>query len=355
MYGTLWAYCTVFAKAFAVQFALSGEEHPEEGSTFYIYLFVFACAVIPLSLMELSEQIYIQVTLTVFRGVMLLMMLLSTGIAYMSCTDAFGDLSNMSCDASRAADPAEAAHGSSSLTTVHFDKLYLFLPIAAYAYIFHHSVPALSEPVEDKRSLGRLFTIALLIAFVGYALLGVCLSAYFGEDSLTSSNLDWRHYQGVLNADGSTPWYAPVVSCFVVLFPALDVASAYPLNAFTLGNNLMSAYYGEDMHLHEKSRAKLSFFRLLAALPPFVGACLVNDLGHITAFTGLTGFAIAFVVPALLGYFSAQRMRELGLSEHTVHSSAFTGTVAQYVLGVSGTLLIVTVAASLLIHGASGR
>lgn len=228
MYGTLWAYCTVFAKAFAVQFALQGEEHPDKGVTYYIYLFVFACLVVPMSLMELSEQIYIQVTLSILRGVLLTLMLVTTLTAYSSCGTEFGSLSSTSCR-------SDAQATTSSLDVFRPDKLYLFLPIAAYAYIFHHSVPALSAPVENKRSLGRLFAVALLLSFVGYTLLGVTVSVYFGKETLSSSNLNWRTYQGVLNSDGSAPWYASVVSCFIILFPAMDVASAYPLNAFTLG------------------------------------------------------------------------------------------------------------------------
>mmetsp|Transcript_60439 Transcript_60439/g.118974 ORF Transcript_60439/g.118974 Transcript_60439/m.118974 type:complete len:517 (+) Transcript_60439:45-1595(+) len=348
MYGTLWAYCTVFAKAFAVQFALRGEENPDEGSTYYIYLFVFSCVVVPLSLMELSEQIYIQVTLTIFRGVMLVVMLLTIGIAYFSCGNEFGEMSNTSCE-------PDSVMGvntpPTSLLYVHFDKLYLFLPIAAYAYIFHHSVPALSEPVEDKASLGKLFGTALVIAFIGYALLGVCVAAYFENDTLSSSNLNWRHFEGVRDSDGKKPWYAAVVSCFVVLFPALDVASAYPLNAFTLGNNLMSAYYGDDMQLHEKNRFKTSIFRLLAAIPPFLGASVVSNLENITAFTGLTGFAIAFVIPPLLGYFSEKRLRDLNISKDTVHTSVLTSKSVQYVLTASGTLLILVVILCQLIFG----
>lgn len=348
MYGTLWAYCTVFSKAFAVQFALTEGEHPEEGASYYFYLFIFGCLVIPLSLMELSEQIYVQVTLTIFRGVMLVVMLLTTGLAYASHGTEFGSMSNTSGE-------QHTDTAGSDLFAVHFDKLYLFLPIAAYAYIFHHSVPALSEPVEDKRSLSKMFTVALLIAFVGYALLGVCVSLYFGNHVLSSSNLNWRDYEGVRNADGSVPFYAPVIACFVVLFPALDVGSAYPLNAFTLGNNLMSAFYGDEMHVHEKSRFKLRLFRLCAALPPFLGACVVRDLGNITAFTGLTGFAIAFVVPALLAYYSAQRMRVLDLDETTVHSSKYSGTAAQYLLCCSGTLLVIVVAVCNVVYAAPGR
>lgn len=331
-----------------MQFPLTGEKNPEEGISYYFFLLIFAGLVIPLSLMELSEQIYVQVTLTIFRGVMLVVMLLTTGLAYTSHGHEFGDMSNT------AGELHEDAAGS-DFFAVHFDKLYLFLPIAAYAYIFHHSVPALSEPVEDKTTLTKMFSVALIIAFVGYGVLGVCVSLYFGNNVLTSSNLNWRDYEGVRNSDGSVPFYAPVVACFVVLFPALDVGSAYPLNAFTLGNNLMSAFYGDEMHLHEQSRFKLRLFRLFAALPPFFGACIVRDLGNITSFTGLTGFAIAFIVPSLLAYYSAQRMHLLDLDEATIHSSVFANTTVQCLLAGCGVLLVLVVAISNIIYATPGR
>jgi amino acid permease len=345
MYGTLWAYCSVFAKSFAVQFALADETQPEEGSTYLIYLFVFGCIVVPLSLMELSEQIFIQVSLSIFRIVLLSLMIITTAVSFSACDQEFGELSSNTCR------PVSDGGEPISILSIHPSNLYLFLPMAAYAYIFHHSVPALSAPIEDKRSLSRMFAVALLVSFVAYSLLGAVVSAYFGAATQSSSNLDWKDYRGVLNADGSVPWYASFVSNFVVLFPAIDVASAYPLNAFTLGNNLMSAYYGADMKHHEQSRLKTSIFRLIAALPPFLGAAMVNDLHHITAYTGLTGFAIAFVVPALLAYYSTKKMAELGMSDNTVHSSGWTDKNAQYVMIGVGTALIVGVFGCQLIYG----
>jgi hypothetical protein len=58
---------------------------PIEGS-YYIYLAVFATVVVPLSCMELSEQIYTQVTLSLFRVLMLSVMILTTAVSYFRYT-----------------------------------------------------------------------------------------------------------------------------------------------------------------------------------------------------------------------------------------------------------------------------
>jgi hypothetical protein len=148
--------------------------------------------------------------------------------------------------------------------------------------------------------------------------------------------------------DGKPPIYARIISFFVVLFPAIDVASAYPLNAYTLGNNLMSYHYGEEMVKYEKSKTHLYFFRALGAIPPIIAACFVSDLGSITDYTGLTGFAIAFVFPAVLARYSARRCDELGIDKHTRFSGYLTSVFFQNLMIVVGVFLIIYVGVSLL-------
>jgi hypothetical protein len=56
IYGSLWAFTTVFANALAALYDL-GEYSYE------IWLLMFAAMVVPLSLMELTEQVYVQVSI----------------------------------------------------------------------------------------------------------------------------------------------------------------------------------------------------------------------------------------------------------------------------------------------------
>ena len=62
MYGTLWAYTTVFANAFAAHLSLT---HIHD-TDYMIYTLIFALVVVPVSLMEFSEQVSVQVALAVF-------------------------------------------------------------------------------------------------------------------------------------------------------------------------------------------------------------------------------------------------------------------------------------------------
>eukprot|EP01038_Epipyxis_sp_PR26KG_P008822 gene8822-11911_t len=336
LYGTLWAYSTVFAKAFSTHMPLQLYKDliQQQEIDYVLYLLLFSVLVVPLSLMEFHEQIFIQVMLTIFRVIMVSLMIITVVIAYIKNDIEFYNNSNTNNN-----NNISNVDNHSLIYGMNFQNAYFLLPIAGYAYIFHHSIPSLAHPVQDKKSLPKIFSYAIYISFVAYSLVGGVLSLYFGNHIQVSSNLNWETYLGYAQSYGGV-LFAKFVSFFVVLFPALDVASAFPLNAFTLGNNLMSTWYGNDMHKYEKSRMRLSFFRSLAAIPPIFAAYAISDLGVITDYTGLSGFIIAFIFPALLSKFSKLRLESFGISSNTIYTSWKTGPIYQNILAGSGIILL---------------
>jgi amino acid permease len=203
----------------------------------------------------------------------------------------------------------------------HPNRIHAALPILVFANIFHHSIPELSNPVDNKLQLGSIYTTTILICFVGYLILGVVLSLFFGKAVPTSANLLWSDYSG------PTPsLLQAAASAFIVIFPALDVASCFPLCAITLGNNILSAYYGEQVHTMAESKPHRVAFRLLAAAPPVLTAAFVTDLGAITRVSGICGFAIAFIFPSLL------------VNSHFLRRSTLVSTACTYLLFVIGVL-----------------
>lgn len=358
MYGTLWAYSTVFADSLAMRLPLfteQGDAITPGSASYMIYLLVFASIVVPSSMIELSEQVFVQVTLSFCRVLMLVLMVSTIASAMLQ----------------QQADIA-AGHGNSSmpfgsLTRILSDptsnnithdpmnakKLYLLLPMAAYATIFHHSIPSISQPVRNKSQLGRIFTVTLLLCFIAYTVMSIVISNYFGEKTLISSNLDWEFYWGKLDANRGIPLYARCISSFVVLLPALDVASAFPLNAITLGNSLMSSYYGSRIHVlgvTEASRAKIAF-RAIAAMPPILAASMISNLGTITHFAGVSGFAIAFIFPSLLAIYSERLLVNHGLPHKTQYSCWLTSRWICLLSIAIGLFLIVFVVTSLCVIG----
>lgn len=330
MYGTLWAYASVFAKALPAASFLPPLPYTS-------YLMIFSLFVVPLSLMELSEQKIVQVGLAICRFVMLFLMISTIVYSVLYNIQSFSDVLPVD---------TETVDFFSTIPLANFHNLYLLLPVATYANIFHHSVPALAEPLANMDDVIPVLSTTLIVCFVFYVLIGAVVSCYFVEHVRTASNLNWSTYVGYLGPSNSfqMPEWARFVSSFVLLFPAFDVASAFPLNAITLGNGLMSFYYTDSTQVDSRwfPVVKTSF-RLLAAIPPIIGAACVTDLGVITDYTGVTGFAIAFIFPSLLMVAAEQRCRTQGVSSRTPYSHILTGSVMQYATLAFGVFMTVYV------------
>ena len=118
----------------------------------------------------------------------------------------------------------------------------------AIAVIFHYSIPVLSHEVRDKLTLRSVFLWSFIVATVIYIVNGLVLALYFGDAANTQCNLNWRGYVGCAarDANGDLPvsTWARCVRAVVLIFPPLDVLSGFPLNAVTLGNNLLTAFTG---------------------------------------------------------------------------------------------------------------
>ena len=112
--------------------------------------------------------------------------------------------------------------------------------------------------MNDKPKVGLVFGYTFLLCGVAYGLLGIVGAAYFGEDVYQSANLNWHNYHGGTGTyvpgvdEGKMAWVniAPWAQCirtFVVIFPAIDVVSAYPLYAYTLGNTLLGLFHADNV------------------------------------------------------------------------------------------------------------
>jgi amino acid permease len=316
MYGCLWVFSAVFGKALAYHLTIG--DNVEWSYAFYLVL--FAAIVVPLSCMELTEQIAMQVTLAAMRIVMMVAMLgtLLPSLLNKDITRPFID------------ENSDVLDDGGSSVMMRIENIHHIIAIGAYAFIFHHSVPALSHPVVDKKQLLPIFGTTIGFCFIGYSMLGIVLSIYFGDHLEQAANLNWSDYVGSRHLEPTL--VSEAIAAFVVLFPALDVASAFPLNAITLGNSLMAAAYSNpsEYQIARKDRFIVSTYRIAASAPPIIAAGIVRDLGSLTAWTGLSGLLLVFVFPPLICLASSETFKLLGMHGYTWYHSTFTSNYGVY-------------------------
>lgn len=354
MFIGLLAYTQVFCVT--VRALLFASEKDDTAVGLFLPLLVFSAIVIPLSCIELEEQIYMQAILSLMRFVVIFAMILGSAVGlFLSHKNisSNGDLANNS------------KHFPAPI--VNFSGFGVAFSTALFSQLFQHSVPGLIRPLlkrpqSTRKRIRVVFGASLLTTCSLYLLLGITTSSYFLQDTNPSVNLNFVGYANGLNP--TKPWVKRICialnNYIVVLFPALDTLSVFPLVAITLGNNLFAAssprivnilsnrllfftpsnykqhttinstYYDSvenPINSTTRMRVKVAtiFFRLCAAVPPLIGSLFATDLSFSLQLAGVAGVYVAFVAPSLLQSNSTKLVEALfGTTSTTIYSGWYS-------------------------------
>lgn len=210
------SYATVAATAWSVNIPLNfgtleqcndqdfhKKIHPEgECQNAYRFcLVLFAVLVIPVSLLDLKEQVIVQVILGLLRfltlGAIIIYCFIYLVLDYTisSCGDVTPLRRNTSLDFTLLYDndPQEPQLMSIKKILFHFDfnGWVVAIPVFVYAYILHQGIPGLTHPIEEKKWLRGYFNILFLTITILYATLGVVVSLWFRDCTNETCTLKW--------------------------------------------------------------------------------------------------------------------------------------------------------------------
>jgi len=233
MFGSLWVYAAIFATSFrahggSVLFLASATTNPE--TAYRCYVLLFGILAVPLATLDLAEQKTTQTVLAAGRGVMLVLMTATAATALCS----------------------GGALGAPRPLDGYAKRVLSAAPIVAFSCTLHHSVPQICAPVrargddDDQHpdaafALNWIFRAAFLAAAAIYVAFASTIALFFGDTTASAVNLDWASYE-VVSASATARALGAFVAKFIVLYPAVNVVSAYPLSAITLGDALLAAY-----------------------------------------------------------------------------------------------------------------
>ncbi|GMF40741.1 unnamed protein product [Phytophthora fragariaefolia] len=325
MYGGLVGYSQVFVNTFLTQV-----DHVGDWQLSSVHAAaVFACIVVPLSCSDLTEQIYVQLTMSVVRFAALLIMIVSAAYAV------YGD----PYDSGAEQEPApEAAPYVSHVSLLDLSGFGVMFSTGVFSQLFQHSVPGLLAPLgaKNQEKAPAIFGCTLLTTMVFYIALGSICSLYFGPKLATSVNLNWADFTWGINESMTlVPLWAKLLSMIVVVFPALDTLSVFPLISVTLGDNMAAVIPKRWTRGGRKATWKL-VCRFGASLPPLLISMFVSDLSVTLQISGLMGIYVAFFAPALL---QLQASREFPTSN--IYSGKFSGVGYVYGVLIFGTMALI--------------
>lgn len=288
--GALTAYSSIFSASFASNVPLGSASscdiyaEPEFGGDcrwkYWVYLSIFAVFMVYFTLAGLKEQLWMQYIMTTMRFTVMIVVISTCVYSVISHTSVSNEEYN-SAHLPSAAEPRALGRA---------------LPIILFAVLYQVQLPSLIEHLRDKRkNAPRVAALTAATSFLFYFLLGLLVPTAIPHVA-GQSTLSYRHYSAG-HSSSQRPFWTYLVEYLVVIFPALDVFSSFPLNAIPLSDNLMTLVYGSV----PKTAIPLKGYyvlKLVACLPALCVAALEFNLGEVLEWTGLLGFfLVLFAVP----------------------------------------------------------
>ena len=168
---------------------------PSCRNAYWFCLFLFACIVVPLSLIELKEQVIVQVAMGLLRFITIgaiVIFCIANLVQHPNichCDHPWANLSDFEVD------NATVCNVTTTMgdTMTHFDgKAWLVaIPVFVYAFILHQGIPALTHPVKEKHWLRGYFNTLYLVTIFVYVILGVTVSLWFRNCTVETCTLNW--------------------------------------------------------------------------------------------------------------------------------------------------------------------
>ncbi|CAB1101799.1 unnamed protein product [Ectocarpus sp. CCAP 1310/34] len=312
MFCALWGYGAVFGEALATYAPV-----PFLGpvGAYRMYVVLFGMVVVPMSTLEIKEQATFQVVLTIMRFMALVVMVGTILTSLYTGGEPFGP-------------GTEELVGTTPLAT--WRGIFKAVPAGIFALSLAATTPTIVSGLEQKHSVGNVVWTAMISAAVTYTGISLATAYYFGASVNGSCNVNWANY----SPEGDGPvgsllaTSGRMMAYFVVLFPAMDVTSVYPLNVMVVANNMMAAVYNDHVDNAENDSVIVTTFRGEADVVPFIDGCLT--------------VMIAFVFPAYVNLLSKRMCEERFGASKTPFTGAITSsTPALYACIGFGLLLFV--------------
>lgn len=215
---------------------------------YWIYLFIFLALVVVLGMGNIADTAFVQNFFSVFRWIVILLIggcctwSLAAGPAVLG--------PDQRTHAPYVAQPMNYVAGK-------FQGTAYLVPAIAFSFIYHHSQTLLIEPLENKRVNARRFAAGMNVSLATiYLIVGVLAALTFGSENKKLVIWSFQTWAGGSDWHNSAPpTWARVITEVMLMYPALSLVSAYPLNAYTLSEDLYSHVRKIWLHAHGRAPA----------------------------------------------------------------------------------------------------
>lgn len=293
--GSLVAYTSTFGTSFVSNVPLGRlstcdvYDDPSFGGNcrwkYMVYVGVFGVGMVYFTFVGLKKQWWMQMIFTFMR-------FLVVALVVSCCAYAIASRTHLNND--QTFDPLMPP-------LADFSHLGSVFSILLFSCLYQTNIPSIAVHIHNKKRnlplIMQAVTVTLLLVYVPLGL--VASTAVPDLNSMVT--LAFRHYTA---GTASPHSWTYLVEYVVILFPALDVFSVFPIMAITLADNITALLYGrssKDLGTRVLPKQRQLTVRMCVCVPPLLISLLEYDLGVILSWAGLCSFLVVpFILPLSL-------------------------------------------------------
>jgi amino acid permease len=288
-FGTMVAYGSIFASSFASNVPLGTQNtcdiYNSQGFyndcrwKYWVFLLIFGVITTYMTIIGVKEQQYVQISMSILRFIVIfsiiIICIVNISLHRNNDNDKYNNLSWP--------------------PLVVWENIGHAIPIIYFSASSPIQIPAISEEINNKQRNLPLSNIMMIFScFVLYSIIGI-ITPIAISNIPSMATLGFRNFTAGYSRSNRPSW-TYFFEYLIIISPALDVFSAFPLQALIIADALLTWKYGGNKETIDKK--VLYFTRFLFAFSPIVVSFFVYDLGSILDWTGLAGFPITqFMIP----------------------------------------------------------
>lgn len=261
--GSLMTYSSIFASSFSSNIPLPYLPicdiyelgfYSKCVINYWIYLGIFSCSVVYLSLKGMKDQ-------KTFQIIMCGMRFLIISLIIFCCLHII--ITGKSFDGMGGYEPEPLL--------VNVNKGYDAMPIIVFSLMYQLLLPSIAALVRKrKENMWKIILLVTIIIGCLYGALGAVVP-YAVSNVKEQITLNFRDYTA---GNTNKNYWCYFVSYSIILLPALDVVSCYPFKVISLADNWANMIYGKN----KSSNKIIKIFTLISAVVPLIFAAVFYNI-----------------------------------------------------------------------------
>ena len=281
LFGTMIAYGSIFASSFAANVPIyfldtcdiyaQNEFLSACRITNWIFLTIFAAIVCYLTIIGMEEQQVVQI-ITSFLRFLVIFLVIFIPFYFMIFDESFNKNSEISVP---------------PLINLRYLPSSISIILFSSSYQIH--VPTITQVINEKEKyLKKINFLGVLTCFILYSLVGLSVS-FYSDKVPEMASLLFRNFSAGYPLE-SRPLWAVLCEYLIIICPAIDVLTCYPIKSLTISDAIITWQYGTKVH--EVKRSVVILNRAIVSLSPIIVCYIFYDLADILYWIGLTVFVI---------------------------------------------------------------